>query len=88
MSAPRCPQPTGNYLTAADRAAAATRDRLGVAEVLRPAAAAGRPPAVASAPFRDLVLHLVPARVLALVLALSPGDEVPARVLPSRPFAK
>ena len=64
-----------------------TRDRLGVAEVLRLAAAvAGLPPA--AAPLRDLVLHLVLHLVPVRVLALSLGDEFPARVPPSRPFAK
>ena len=58
-----------------------TRDRLGAAEVLRPAAAAGLPDV---APVPLLVLHPVPARIL----ALSPGNEIPGWVPPSQPFAK
>jgi hypothetical protein len=69
-----------------------SRDRLGVAAVLRLAAAAGLPSAVAPVPLRDLVLklvlHLALHLVLVRVLALSPGDEIPAPVPPSRPFAK
>ena len=81
-------------IIAADRAAAATRDRPGVAAVLPPGAAAshdrfgvaavlppvaaGLPPDVAAVPLRDQVPRP----------ALSPADEIPARVFPNRPFAK
>jgi hypothetical protein len=84
--APCFPQAQGYLSTAAaDPAAAAIRDRRGVAEVLRPAAAS-LPPDVAPVPLRGLVLLPVPARVLAL--SPGPGDEIPRRVFPSRPFAK
>lgn len=64
------------------------RDRLGVAEVLRPAAAAGLPPDVAPVPLRGLVLYPVPARILALALSPGPADEIPGWLPPSQPFAK
>jgi hypothetical protein len=55
--------------------AAASHDRLGVAEVLPPAAV---PPDVASVLLRDRVLLPI----------LSPADEIPAPGFPNRPFAK
>ena len=68
VGTPLSPGPQVLSITAADRTAAATRDRRGVAEVLPPEAAAGLPPDVAP--------------------VLSPGDAIPERMLPSRPFAR
>lgn len=60
-----------------------------MAEVLPPEAA-GLVVAAVPTPLRGPDLLPVLALILALILALalSPADEFPARVIPSRPFVK